>query len=138
MSHEPRPSSGAAGLVGESVTCAVLGAVVGTLSAFEALRLVGGVWVGVLLGVLVAAALSFGLAHALRGPAGPIAATGGWVLAVVYLASGRPEGDVVVPGSGQGYAFLLLGVAAMALGIREGTRVQRRYTSGVQEPKTPE
>lgn len=118
------------------VLAALLGVVVGVVSAFQALRTVHGIWVGVGFAVIAAAALSFGLARATRASGAPVAATVGWMAAVLYLSTGRPEGDVVVPGSGQGYAFLLLGVLALALGIRAGARARERFTSEPQEPKT--
>jgi hypothetical protein len=116
----------------------VLGAVVGSLSAFEALWTFNGAWVGVAGAVLAAIALTVGLARAFGGPAGPLAATGGWFFSVVYLGGGRPEGDVVVPGTAQGLTFLLLGVLGCVLGIRDGAKQQQRFTSAPDEPKTTE
>jgi hypothetical protein len=133
---EPRNSSGAAGLVAEAGVSAVLGVVVGAVAAFQALRTVNGIWVGVLVGVLAAACLSFGLARWWRSPLAPGGATLGWFFTVFYLASGRAEGDVVVPGSARGYSFVFIPVLALALGIRHGAVLQRRYTSGDGEPKT--
>ena len=52
---------------------------------------------------------------ALRAAAGPAGRRGrrvGWLVAVLVLASRRPEGDLVVPGPVAGYVWLLGGTAA--------------------------
>jgi hypothetical protein len=67
---------------------------------------------GLPLGLLVAFALSgavFVTAGLLMGRAGAVAAGVGWVLVVLLMASPRPEGDLVVPGSTGGYLWLLGG-----------------------------
>lgn len=114
-----------AGFVVEVGTSLLLGAVVGVVSAFSALHTVAGLWVGVAATTLAVLALSLLLADAWSSSAAPIAAGLGWMLCVGYFAAGRPEGDVVVPGSAQGYAFLLLGLVAFAPGIRLGMSRQR-------------
>lgn len=103
----------------------LLGALVGAVSAFSSLHTVGGLWVGVAATTLAVLALSVFLADAWSSSAAPIAAGLGWLLCVGYFAAGRPEGDVVVPGSAQGYAFLLLGLLGFVPGIRLGMRRQR-------------
>jgi hypothetical protein len=40
-----------------------------------------------------------------------------WLLVVLLLSLGRPEGDVIVPGNGLGAALLFLGALAGAFGI---------------------
>jgi hypothetical protein len=64
-----------------------------------------------------------------------------WLVVVLVLAAPRPEGDLVVPGSLTGLAFLFLGATAGALGaastIAPGRRRDRPYRprpdSGVPE-----
>jgi len=68
---------------------------------------------GLPLGLLLAWALSAGVfvtCGLALGRAGAVAAAGGWLLVVLLLASQRPEGDLVVPGSTEGYAWLLGGM----------------------------
>lgn len=113
------------GFVVEVGTSLLLGALVGVVTAFSALHTVGGLWVGVAATTLAVLALALLLADAWASSAAPIAAGAGWLLCVGYFAAGRPEGDVVVPGSAQGYAFLLLGLLGFAPGIRLGMRRQR-------------
>lgn len=116
---------GRPGFVVEVGTSLLLGALVGLVSAFSSLHTVGGLWVGVAATTLAGLALSFLLADAWSSSAAPIAAGTGWLLCVGYFAAGRPEGDVVVPGSAQGYAFLLLGLLGFVPGIRRGLSRQR-------------
>ena len=67
---------------------------------------------GLPVGLAVAAALSAGVfvtCGLLLGRPGAAAAAIGWLVAVLVLASRRPEGDLVVPGSVAGYVWLLGG-----------------------------
>ncbi len=41
----------------------------------------------------------------------------GWLAMAVYIGAGRGEGDVVIPNSGNGVAFLLVGTLSAAVGI---------------------
>ena len=86
----------------------VAGAAAGVLGSFvHPLKVLG-----LPLGLLVAFALSgavFVTAGLLLGRAGAVAAGVGWVLVVLLMASPRPEGDLVVPGSTSGYLWLLGG-----------------------------
>ena len=134
MIDEPRQPAAPAGLVAESVAAALIGAVVGGLCTFEALWRVHGLWAGVILAGVAATAVSAGLGHLLRGAAAPVAASVGWVVMAGYFSGGRPEGDVVVPGTGQGYAFLGAGIVGLGLGIWHGSRRGRRFTSAGSAP----
>lgn len=132
MPDEPSPADrGGWGplRLAEVGTSAVLGGVVGVVSAFSALHTVRGVWVGVAATTLAAVVLSVALAQACASRAAPLAAGTGWMLCVGYFAAGRPEGDVVVPGSAQGYTFLLLGLLGFAPGVLLGMRRQRPPTT---------
>ena len=52
-----------------------------------------------------------------RGRRGAAAAAVGWVLPVLVLSSRRPEGDLVVPATATGYAWLLGGFALAVAGV---------------------
>jgi hypothetical protein len=83
----------------------------------------GYLWHGLPVGLLVALALSVAVFSAtgltLGARSGALAATAGWLLAVLYLSLRRPEGDLVVPASTLGYCWLfggtLLAGAAIAV-----------------------
>jgi hypothetical protein len=45
------------------------------------------------------------------GRSAAVASAIGWVLAVIALTSTRPAGDIVVPGTWYGYAYLACGLA---------------------------
>jgi hypothetical protein len=67
---------------------------------------------GVPFGMLVALALSaavFVTCGLVLGRPGAVAAAAGWVVVVLLLATQRPEGDLVVAGSAEGYLWLLGG-----------------------------
>jgi hypothetical protein len=67
---------------------------------------------GLPVGLALAAALSAGVfvtSGLLLGRPGAASAALGWLVAVLVLASRRPEGDLVVPGSVAGYVWLLGG-----------------------------
>jgi len=81
--------------------------------------------VGLLLAFALSAAV-FVTAGLLLGRGGVVAAGGGWVVTVLLLASPRPEGDLVVPGSTAGYLWLfggtLVAAGCMALPYRRPPR----------------
>jgi hypothetical protein len=88
---------------------------------------------GLPVGLAVAAALSAGVfvtTGLLLDRPGAAAAALGWLVAVLVLASRRPEGDLVVPGSVAGYVWLLGGTllagGCVALPYR---RADRRTSS---------
>lgn len=113
----------------ELISSALLGAGLGLVSAFQSLQTVHGLWVGVAGSTLAAVALGIALAEGWSSVSAPLSAGVGWLLVVGYFAAGRPEGDVVVPGSAQGYAFLLLGLLGFAPGMWAALRRQRSSTT---------
>lgn len=90
------------------VPAVAAGAVAGLLGSFvHALEPAG-----VPLGLVVAFGLSaavFVTCGLFLGRAGAVAAAGGWLVVVLLLATQRPEGDLVVTGSAEGYLWLLGG-----------------------------
>ncbi|MFJ5705951.1 MULTISPECIES: DUF6113 family protein [unclassified Streptomyces] len=87
----------------------VLGAVTGTAGA-----LVQAAWLplGLLLALLGTAALFYGGMRATGNQVGLAAAGGGWLLAVIVLSLGRPEGDGLFGGGIGELLFLFGGMAA--------------------------
>ncbi|MFE0654514.1 DUF6113 family protein [Streptomyces sp. NPDC059534] len=90
----------------------VLGVLVGTAGA-----LVQAAWfpVGLLLGLLATAALFYGALRATGTQVAVVAAGGGWLLAVILLSFGRPEGDGVFAGGIGELLFLFGGMAAAVM-----------------------
>ncbi|MQA79031.1 MAG: hypothetical protein GEV10_11235 [Streptosporangiales bacterium] len=99
------------------VVLAVLGVVVGVVEAFvHPVRLWGlpaGVAVTVVVNFLVPQLVGRGT----RSRMFALVPCATWLLSVIMLSVGRPEGDFVVPGNGTGYAFLLAGTIASVLGV---------------------
>ncbi|RPE40953.1 hypothetical protein EDD90_4026 [Streptomyces sp. Ag109_O5-1] len=89
----------------------VLGAVVGVAGA-----LVQAGWFpgGLLLALAGAAGLFLGGARATRSRGGAVAPAFGWVVAVLFLTTSRPEGDFLF-GAGVGSYLFLLGGMALAV-----------------------
>jgi hypothetical protein len=90
------------------------------------LAMVGAFFVPTRYGVLslgdAAALLTVGpyaraVGRAARSTAVGAAAALAWLLTTFYFAATRPEGDLVVTGSGYGIAYLLLGTVSGAVGI---------------------
>ncbi|MEU0113257.1 DUF6113 family protein [Streptomyces bobili] len=69
---------------------------------------------GLLLALTGAAGLFLGGARALGSRAGAVAPAAGWMIAVVLLTAGRPEGDFLF-GAGSGSYLFLLGGMALAV-----------------------
>ena len=92
--------------------------IVGTLGSRRQLALIGTYLpVGLVL-ALVATFLAVALPGALsRSRLGAGLGAAGWLLAVVVLMSGRPEGDVLVAGDALGLTWLGGGLAAVALAV---------------------
>ena len=65
------------------------------------------------------------------GRPGAVAAAGGWLLVVLLLASQRPEGDLVVPGSTEGYVWLLGGM------LVAGACIVPHYRTPARRPPDP-
>lgn len=66
---------------------------------------------GLLLALAGAAGLFLGGARAVGSRAGAVAPAAGWMIAVVLLTAGRPEGDFLFGAGGGSYLFLLGGMA---------------------------
>ena len=73
--------------------------------------------VGVLVAIVGNVAVGVFGARGTGSRGAPVVSAVVWVLLALFLGSVRPEGDLVVTGSWQGVAFLLLGTAAAAAGI---------------------
>ncbi|MFD4143422.1 DUF6113 family protein [Streptomyces sp. NPDC058572] len=99
------------GLVAAYLVLVVLGAVVGVAGT-----LVQGAWFpgGLLLALLGSAALFYGALRACGTQLGVASAAIGWLLAVVVLSFGRPEGDGVFA-AGIGPLVFMLGGMVLAV-----------------------
>ncbi|MFF5634222.1 DUF6113 family protein [Streptomyces sp. NPDC012825] len=99
----------------------VLGALVGAAGA-----LVQAAWLpaGLLLALLATAGLFYGGLRATGTQIGVAAAGGGWLLAVVLLSFGRPEGDGVF-GGGVGELLFLFGGMGVAVMCATLSRLPR-------------
>ncbi|MFJ9578556.1 DUF6113 family protein [Streptomyces sp. NPDC101191] len=99
----------------------VLGTLVGAAGS-----LVQAAWfpVGLLLALLGSAAVFYGGRRATRNQLGVAAAGGGWLVAIVLLSFGRPEGDGLF-GGGIGEMVFLLGGMAVAVMCATMTRLSR-------------
>ena len=91
------------------------GLAAGVLGSFVHASTVGGVPVGLLTGLGLSLAVFVLSGAVLRGRRGVAVATAGWLVAAVMLSLRRPEGDLVVPGTLLGYAWLLGGLVVAAL-----------------------
>ncbi|MFF0472612.1 DUF6113 family protein [Streptomyces sp. NPDC004284] len=99
----------------------VLGALVGIAGS-----LVQAAWFpgGLLLALLATAGLLYGGLRATGTQIGVVAAGGGWLLAVILLSLGRPEGDGVF-GGGVGELVFLFGGMAIAVMCTTLSRLPR-------------
>jgi Family of unknown function (DUF6113) len=130
-------------IVAVTAVC-LLSAVLGVVGAFLSPSVPHVLGIPIPVGVLIAVVgnIAVGLLGA-RGTgsrAAPVLSALIWVLIALFLGSSRPEGDLVVTGSWQGVAFLLLGTAAAALAIGIPPRRRRRVleTPGVPgQPPAP-
>lgn len=104
----------AAALIG---VLAVLGAVVGVLEAFVHPLRLWGLPAGVAVAVVVNFVVPQLVGRGTRSRMFALVPCAAWLLSVIVLSVGRPEGDFVVPGNGTGYAFLLAGTIASVLGV---------------------
>ena len=89
------------------------------------------------LGLSLACFVAVGAAARRRAP---VAVAGvSWVLVVLVLSLPRPEGDLVVPGTALGYAWLLLGLlaAAAAVCVPYGSVPTRARTGAPVPPAGP-
>ncbi|MFI6035504.1 DUF6113 family protein [Streptomyces sp. NPDC051315] len=101
----PRPS---AGRIAAHLGLLLLGAVTALAGA-----LVQAAWFpgGLVLALVGAAGLFLGGARALNSRGGAVAPAVGWMVTVVLLTAGRPEGDFLFGAAGGSYLFLLGGMA---------------------------
>ncbi|MEU5973391.1 DUF6113 family protein [Streptomyces sp. NPDC047315] len=104
--HRPRP-----GRVAAYVGLVVLGALVGIAGS-----LVQAAWLpaGLLLALLGSAGLFYGAREATGNQLGVLSAAVGWLVAIVLLSIGRPEGDALF-GAGIGPLLFILGGMAVAV-----------------------
>ncbi len=109
------------------VPAALAGAAAGLLGSFVHALEPAGLPLGLLLAGALSAAVFVTCGLALGRP-GAVAAAGGWLLVVLLLASQRPEGDLVVPGSTGGYLWLLGGM------VVAGACTVPRYRSMAPRP----
>lgn len=110
LSQPLKPPS--AGRAAAYVGLLLLGAVTGVAGS-----LVQAGWFpgGLLLALAGAAGLFLGGARAVGTRAGAVAPAGGWMIAVVLLTAGRPEGDFLFAAGGGSYLFLLGGMATAVI-----------------------
>jgi hypothetical protein len=96
---------------------ALAGGLAAVLGSFAHAATAGGAPAGLAaaLGLSFACFVTTGLAARRRGPVALAAAA--WVLVVLVLSLRRPEGDLVVPGTALGYAWLLGGTLAAAAAV---------------------
>ncbi|MGV9316030.1 DUF6113 family protein [Streptomyces sp. NPDC003691] len=104
--QKPRP-----GRIAAYLLLVLLGAVTGIAGS-----LVQAAWFpgGLLLALLAAAGLFYGARTALGGQAAVGAAAAGWLVAIVALSLGRPEGDALF-GAGIGPLLFILGGMVVAV-----------------------
>ncbi|WP_438827632.1 DUF6113 family protein [Streptomyces lunaelactis] len=106
LTQSPKP-----GRIAAYLGLAVLGALVGVAGA-----LVQGAWPpgGLVLALLASAGLFYGSLRATETPLGVVAPAVGWLLAIVVLSIGRPEGDGMFS-AGAGPLVYMLGGMAVAV-----------------------
>ncbi|WP_370414723.1 DUF6113 family protein [Streptomyces fradiae] len=99
----------------------VLGVLVGTAGS-----LVQAAWfpAGLLLALLASGAVFYGARRATGNQLGVAAAGAGWLVAIILLSFGRPEGDGLF-GGGIGEMVFLLGGMAVAVMCATMTRMAR-------------
>jgi Family of unknown function (DUF6113) len=118
----------------ESVLCLLLGGVVALVGAFVhtgALFVVGIAWPLGLVLALGLEILALRLAGGVAGRTGVWQSCAAWVAVVLVLTWPRAAGDIVIPGTWYGYAFLFVGMA-IAMGMAVLSQVQS--VTRVQEP----
>lgn len=113
LTQSPKP-----GRIAAYLSLAVLGAVVGVAGA-----LVQGAWPpsGLVLALLATAGLFYGSLQATGTQLGVVAPAVGWLMAVVALSIGRPEGDGLFS-AGIGPLVFMLGGVALAVMCATMTR----------------
>jgi uncharacterized protein DUF6113 len=123
---DPAPRQAAASVPAGPVyvVLALLGVVFGVFGTFHYSWSLG--WLP--LGSLLLVAANFAVCRlAGRGLGGKLGATvpwAGWMVPVVVLSTGRPEGDVLIAGDLAGYLFIVGGMVAggIAIGLTKSAR----------------
>ena len=100
----------------------VAGALAGVLGSFVHALPTAGLPGGLLCALALSCAVFVTARLAAGGRSGAAAAAAGWLGPVLLLSAPRPEGDLVVAGSGAGYTWLLGGtlLAGLAIGWPSG------------------
>lgn len=113
--------------VSELVLALAAGAVTGVLGGYAQQQVVGAgrLPVGVALGVALVVSVTVLVRASSTAPWVVLPLALGWFAAVLAMASPRPEGDLVVPGDGRGWAFLLLGTAVLAVALVDSVARRR-------------
>ena len=111
---------------------AAAGVLAGALGSFVHPVRAAGLPVGLLCALALSAAVFVAAGLLVRARTGAAACAAGWFLPVLLFSTQRPEGDLVVPGSAAGYAWLLGGslVAALAVGWPYGDRTASSAQGG--------
>jgi N-acetyl-1-D-myo-inositol-2-amino-2-deoxy-alpha-D-glucopyranoside deacetylase len=104
------------------------GVTVGVLGSFVHPLTWHGLPYGLLLGLVLTGALMVAAGLATSSRSAPLLAAAGWLVVVVTLSSPRSEGDLVVPGTALGYAWLLAGTFVVVLGVMLPYRLLARPT----------
>jgi N-acetyl-1-D-myo-inositol-2-amino-2-deoxy-alpha-D-glucopyranoside deacetylase len=101
------------------VAALAAGLVVGVLGSFVHPLTWAGLPYGLLLGLALTGSLVATGGLVTRSRSGALVATAGWLLAVGTMSLPRPEGDLIVPATALGYAWLLGGtlVAGLAMAV---------------------
>jgi hypothetical protein len=99
------------------VAALVAGAAVGVLGSFVHPLVRFGVPYGLLLGLVLTGVTVATAGLLTRARSGALAAAAGWLVAVATLSLQRSEGDLIVPATGLGYAWLLGGTAVVGLAL---------------------
>ncbi len=103
---------------------AVLGVVLGLIGSFEFSWELGPVPVAAVLLSGLNLAVFWAAGWAMRSKAGAVVPAALWMIILVVLSTRRPEGDLVVTGTTQGYVYMIGGVLAALVAIA-GTRPVR-------------
>ncbi|MGH3498885.1 MAG: DUF6113 family protein [Nocardioidaceae bacterium] len=109
-----RSTLGFVAVIAALVLVGVAAGVTGALVHREAWR-DGGLTIpwGVVLALVTAFACVYAGGTLLGGLGGPFAVAGGWVVSVLYITNGRPEGDFLIAQDAFGNAFAWGGVAVV-------------------------
>lgn len=138
---EPAPPAAGAGSSDRLVTALSFGLVLlialllAVWGAFLVPLRLGGVPVPACLVVAAVGNVALGVAGGrLLGTAGAVAPGVVWVVVALMLGSKRGEGDLVVPGTGMGTAFLAVGALAAAVGYGVSSARSRRGSAQALHP----